>query len=208
MDFEETGTGRSSQSPEESGALVIASQSLGLAQQIELAQRANERKIATSVPLPQQEISTEAALLLKHFAAWCKSRGIKALPCAPTSVAAFIKSESDSGVRPQQIIEVVHLIEALHDNQGLANPVATAVVRCELGKLLKIEAPRSWRKTEWPLFYSLPIEVRAVIERRQRENDNALRRVQQDSALLKQQKGTDNDKEITGTRSEGSRCVA
>lgn len=175
---------------------MIASQSLGLAQQIELAQRANERKIAASVPLPQQEISTEAALLLKHFAVWCKSRGIKALPCAPTSLAAFVQSQNNDDVRPEQIIEVVHLIEALHDNQGLANPVATAVVvRSELSKILKIEAPRSWPTADKLKFAGLPVEIQEVGERRARQDERVLRRAQNETAELRhklkefQQKG-------------------
>jgi hypothetical protein len=161
--------------------------SLGLVQQLERSYRANEQRIATEIGIRQQEISTEAALLLRHFSAWCKARGVRHLPCASTSVAAFVRSEAAAGVSPTQIIEVAHLIEALHDNQGAANPVATAVVRYELGKILKIEAPRSWRKIEKPAFYSLPIEIRATVERRERENEKALRRVQNDLALLKQQ---------------------
>jgi hypothetical protein len=171
---------------------MIPSQSVGLAQQIERAQQANEAKLLAEVDPPKFNLDTELLLHLRHFKAFCQHHGVKDCPARPLTVAAFVRSESDAGVPSERILSAVEAIETNHDNAGHANPVATAVVRCELGKILKIEAPRSYRKTEKPAFYSLPIEVRAVVERRERENEKALRRVQNDLALLKHQtsKGT------------------
>ncbi len=108
---------------------MIPSPPIQLTQVIERVQANNEKKIAAEVGIPRQEVSTEAALLLRHFCAWCKARGVKSLPCAPVTVAAFVRAQGADGVAPDQILEALSGIEALHDNQGLPNPVATAVVR-------------------------------------------------------------------------------
>ena len=166
---------------------MIPAPPIGLVQQIEIAQQKNEQKISTEIGIPQQEISTEAALLLRHFSAWCKSRGIKALPCAPTSVAAFVRSESAIGVPPERIFDALQVIEAVHDNAGYSNPCATASVRVELGRLFNLDGhPRSWPKADRLKYNALPIELRIVIDRREIQNTRALRKLQNDFAAFKQ----------------------
>ena len=56
---------------------MIPAPPIGLVQQIEIAHQKNEQKIAAEVGIPQQDISTEASLLLRHFGAWCKSGELK-----------------------------------------------------------------------------------------------------------------------------------
>ena len=171
---------------------MVPSQTVSLAQQIERGQAANQQKIAAEIGIPQQDISTEAALLLRHFSAWCNSRGVKSLPCAPTTVAAFVRSEAAIGVSPEQIFDALAAIEALHDNSNYANPVATAAVRCELGRLFNLDGhPRSWPKADRLKYNALPIELRIVIDRRETQNTRALRKLQNDFAAFKQ-KGTEN----------------
>jgi len=158
---------------------------MNLPQQIEAAQQKNEAKLAAEIAPPKLEIETDALLLLRHFAAWCKERGIKSCPAQPATVAAFIRSQNSIGVQREQIFDALRAIEAMHDNHALPNPVATAAVRVELGRILNIEAPRSWPKADRVKFYSLPIEVRAVIERRAQQDTKALRRLQNEVAQLR-----------------------
>src|SRR5689334_6554844 len=101
-----------------------------LAQQIEAAQDRNEQKISTEIGAPKPTLDTTAILHLRKFADWCKTRGVRACPASPASVAAYIRSLV--GTQPEQIVEIVHAIELMHDQAGLANPVATAAVRAEL----------------------------------------------------------------------------
>ena len=71
-----------------------------------------------------------------------------------------------------------------------ANPVATAAVRCELGRLFNLDGhPRSWPKADRLKYNALPIELRIVIDRRETQNTRALRKLQNDFAAFKQ-KGT------------------
>jgi hypothetical protein len=172
---------------------MIASQSLGLAQQIERAQQANEAKLLAEVDPPRFNLDTELLLHLRHFKAFCQQHGVKDCPARPATVAAFVRGAA-AGVQPERILEGLQAIELLHDNAGLANPIASAAVRCELGRIFQIEAPRSWKKSDGLLFNGLPIEVRAVIARRARQDELTLRRLQNEVANLRK-KGITNGKE-------------
>jgi hypothetical protein len=168
---------------------MIPAPPISLVQQIEIAHAKNEQKIQAEVGIPQTDISTEAALQIKHFGAWCRSRGVKSLPSVPATVAAFIRSEAAIGVPPDRIVDAVWAIEALHDNAGYSNPWATASVRTEVGRILNLDGcPRSWPKADRLKYNSLPIEIRAVIDRREQQNSRALRKIQNNFADFK--KGT------------------
>jgi hypothetical protein len=154
---------------------------------IEQAQASNEKKLASQVPTPKQGLDSEALLLLRHFAEWAKQRGVKFLPCAPTSAAAFIRTESAVGVPADRIIRTLEAIQTMHDNAGLANPIATAPVRTELVRILKIDGPRSWSKAERLVFTSLAPEVQAIIQRHAKIDSDAVRKAQNQAAAFKQQ---------------------
>jgi len=164
---------------------VIASQSVSLAQQIERAQQANEAKIAASVSAPKFNLDTEVLLHLRHFKAFCQQHGVRHCPARPATVAAFIKNEAAAGVSPERIEEGLRAIELAHTNQNLANPVACPAPRAELQKLIGTEAPRSWKKSEGHLFASLPPEVRAIVSRRARQDEIALRKLQNEVSALR-----------------------
>src|SRR5262249_27511088 len=99
---------------------------MNLSLAIEQAQAVNEKKLASQVPAPKQELDSEALLLLRHFAEFTQQRGVRFLPCAPSSVAAFVRSEAAAGVPPQRILAALEAIQAAHDNGGLPSPIATA----------------------------------------------------------------------------------
>src|SRR5215831_18424364 len=139
---------------------------MNLAQSIEAAQANNEKRLASQVPALKLELDSEALLLLRHFAEWARARGVKFCPAAPASVAAFVRSEAAAGVPPERILSAVRAIEAMHNNEGLANPVATGICRAELQRILKTEPPASWNKQEQLLWLDLPPEIQAVISQR------------------------------------------
>ena len=135
---------------------------MSLVETIERAQIANEKKLAAEVKPPKPELDDEALRHMARFASWAKSRGVKPLPCAPVTLAAFVRAENAFGVPPDRIFDSVRAVEQTHDAAGLSNPAATLAVRTELGRILNLEAPRTWPKADRPIFNSLPIEVRAV----------------------------------------------
>jgi hypothetical protein len=166
---------------------MVPSPTIELHQQIEIAQQKNADKLAAELKPPRFELDTEALLALRHFKAWCDQRGVKSCPARPATAGAFVRSEAAAGVQPERIFDALQAIELLHDNAGLPNPIATAAVRAELGRILSVDAPRSWKKSDGLLFNGLPIEVRAVIARRARQDELAIRKLQNETATSRNQ---------------------
>jgi hypothetical protein len=169
---------------------------LSITDAIQLAQEKNEAALAQNVQPPPQELDSEALLLLRHWAEFCKARGIRACPARPASVAMFIRSENSLGVPVERILAALAAIEVMHNQAAESNPVACAMPRLELEKITNIEAPRTWPKVDRPLFQSLPPDVRAVIKRNADSTSLALRRLQNKVAAISQ-KGNCNADEKT-----------
>jgi hypothetical protein len=160
---------------------------------IDLATQANEQRIAAEINAPKQKLDdTHALLILRTFAEYCRSRGARWLPAAPATVAAFIRLQHANHIAAEIITKATDAIQIAHDQQGFANPIATAAVRAELGRILDIKAPRSWKKEEHLIFNGLPIEARAVIKRHADLDSLTLRRLQNRVAELAKQKGNCN----------------
>ena len=139
-------------------------------------------------------------MALRHFADYARSRGVKYLPCAPTTVAAFIRSESAIGVTPERIVLELRAIEQAHDSAGLPNPVACASPRMDLTRIIKTEGPRSWNKSERLVFAGLAPEVQGIILRHAKLDSDAVRRTQNEAAVLRSElksleKGNENAKQ-------------
>lgn len=156
-----------------------------LADAIAKAHIHNEARLAAGISVPLQ-LDADAASLLDPWNRFCSFHGCRNIGIRPQVVAAFIRAEASQRAEPHKIALTLSAIELLHDRHGLSNPVATAVVRAELERILKIEAPRSWPKAEQLMFASLPPEIRAIIARREREREIALRRAQNAAAELRQ----------------------
>jgi hypothetical protein len=154
-----------------------------LATAIQAAHIANEQKIAATVERVSPELSADELAALSVFNRWCGLNGLRNIPANPRVVAAWIRSEK--GTDPNKIIETLSAIERLHDFHSLPNPIATSTVRNELGRVMNIQPPRSWRKSEQLVFMSLPVEIRAAIERREHQRETELRRLQNEVAELK-----------------------
>jgi len=175
---------------------------MNLAAEIAAAHANNEAQLAKSIAVPTVSLDVDAQMRLQNFADFCKSVGVRPLPAAPATVAAYAKGEYTRGASADAILHTLQDIEALHSNANLANPVASMAVRAVLGDMLHIEAPRSWPQATRPLFNSLPIEVRAVIKRRQDQNDRAVRLAQQTAADLRHQLEALQRKEISNESPE------
>ncbi|MFY9839103.1 MAG: hypothetical protein WAK55_22030 [Xanthobacteraceae bacterium] len=145
---------------------------------ISLAQEKNEQSLAQHVSAPPTELDTEALLLLRRWAEFCRSRGIRACPARPASVAMYIRLEHSSGVPVEKTLASLAAITAMHNQASEANPVACAMPQAELSKILTVKAPRSWRKDEALLWGLLPPDVQSVIKRHIELDSLALRRLQ------------------------------
>jgi hypothetical protein len=164
---------------------------------ISLAQEKNEAALAQQVASPKAELDSDALMLLRHFAAFCKSRGVKVCPARPATIAMFIRSENALGVPVERVLASLAAITIMHDQATEANPCACSMPRAELAKILKVDAPRSWPKAERPLFYDLPPEVQAVVARRSEQDSTALRRLQNKVAEISKKGSNCNDDQKT-----------
>lgn len=157
---------------------------MNLAQAIAQA-RKNEQALASMIAAPKPQLESDALICVRRFGDWCRSKGVPFCPAQPATVAAYIRHENKEGANFQRIFDTVQAIEQMHDAAGVSNPCATMAVRHELGCIYHVDAPRSWPKADRPLFSSLPIEVRAVIERRAEQDSRAVRKAQQEATDLR-----------------------
>jgi hypothetical protein len=146
---------------------------MGLQDAIASAQQTHEQRLAASLNIEKPELTSDERRLVGIFQKFCAEKGVRAIPAAPATVAAFVQAQSNA-----DIIPMVEAIAAAHDHYGLANPSSTYSVRVILERRLRIEFPRSWSKQDRLLFAALPPEVRAVVGDRERQRDSALRRAQ------------------------------
>jgi hypothetical protein len=162
---------------------------------IEMAQESNERKLSADIEAPKQEIDSEGLLLLRHFAAFTKQRGVRFCPCKPATVAAFIRSEAALGVPPERILATLAAITAVHNQAAEANPVACAMPQAELGRILEIKPPRSWSKKlgEDLIFNTLPVDVQYIVKRHADLSSLELRHLQNRVADISKPKETKSD---------------
>jgi hypothetical protein len=174
-----------------------------LADAIAKAHVLNEEKLAAGIPIPQ--LDADAELHLASFNRFCSQHGVRNCPARPQVVAAFIRAEEKFGTEPQTIALILSAIEILHDRHGQSNPVASAVVRAQLERILRTEPPRSWAKAEQLMFAALPPEIRAVIVRRERDRERWLRNKMNELAELKKRQSDGAAKPVTNkedTKSE------
>ena len=73
---------------------------MNLAAEIAAAHAKNEAAVATSIAAPRLELDRTR---LQSFGDFCKQYGVRALPAAPATVAAFIKAEYTRGTAPDGI---------------------------------------------------------------------------------------------------------
>lgn len=62
------------------------------------------------------------------FDAWCRERGVNALPASPEDVAAFLAEQADTGRRPSTVARRCAAIAYAHLAVDLADPTRSAIV--------------------------------------------------------------------------------
>jgi hypothetical protein len=192
------------------------SRQMSLVDAISLAQDRNAAKLAAEIPPAKPELDSEGLMHLRHYAAWCKQRGVRFCPSKPSTIAAFIRSEAANHVPPATLFAAMLAVEALHDSQNEPNPVACAAPRAELmrimdamdkkditiegqaqlAKVLDVRPPESWSKSERLLFDDLPPAVKGVIFRRDEQQRRAVRHAQNEAAELRHKLKSYSKKEI------------
>ena len=195
---------------------MVSGQAISLAQAVQRGQIQNEARVAEQINPPKLDISTDELKHWRRFKQWCAGTGVRFFPARPCSVAAWIENERLAGCAAVAVEAGLRAIEIFHANANLANPVACSPPREELLKLIGTEAPRSWSKSEWPLWATVPPEVRSIIKRRDLDSSRAVRKAQNEAgelrqklkqlqdelALLKQQKGNLNESQTIVRRQE------
>jgi hypothetical protein len=144
---------------------------------------ANEAALSQCFP-PPPELSPEARQLLTPFLQWTEAQKVRALPAKPCTVAAFCQWQKDKGAPKEKLNATLSAIEALHNAASVGNPIATPIVRT-ITAASTIEPPRSWTKDEKVLFTGLPVEIQAVIARREKNRETELRRAQNEAGELR-----------------------
>jgi hypothetical protein len=135
----------------------------------------NSEQIHSSLGLPRVEPTAEQLNIWRSLEAHAATRGVRAFPSTPALVADFLNTLID-----EELEDACQAIQSIHDSVGSSSPVATIAVRTILERRLRAESPKSWSRDDKQLFASLPVEIRAVLARRENERDAGLRRKQQE----------------------------
>src|SRR5262245_11944782 len=170
----------------------------------EIAQ--SEAQIASCFPPPSQ-LSDDARQRLIPFLAWCEQQKVRPVPCRPQCVAAYCQHQQDIGVSRQVIAERLEAIADLHNAASWGNPCATPVVRRVTGAST-IEAPRSWDKESKIAFTELPVEIQAVIAKREQDRETAMRRAQNEAGELRRLLKTAADTKPVATKEKETTNMA
>jgi hypothetical protein len=149
---------------------------------LDAGEKALATELALVLPAVQSELTPEQRELFQIFAAWCDQKACRKCPAKPWALAAFIIDQEKLGVPAERILATIQAIEAAHDQHGLANPTATAVVRAAMDRILTVDPPRSWPKEDKAAFAMLPAGIREAISRRELQRDRDLRRRQNELA--------------------------
>jgi hypothetical protein len=161
--------------------------------------------------MPVAELDGEPLAYLRDFLSWCASNGVRHCPAKPTTVAAWIVSLPENGGNQERILATLAAIELLHDRHGKPNPVATAIVRAALDRVIKVDPPpRSWPKPDKISFALLPADIRAIIAKRERDRERVMRRDQNAAAKDRQTNGAEtkpveHEKELRDDNQEAAR---
>ena len=160
---------------------------MNLVEQIQAAQARNLAALSAKTPLPAPKDLRDAERgLLANFAKFCAAHGVSECPAAPVVIAAWIRSERAIGIESERVLATLAALAKAHDVAGLANPICTHAVRAACEEFLDTsEAPQSWNKEERYLWAVLPPDIRTVISRRDRQQCLVVRRVQNETAELR-----------------------
>jgi hypothetical protein len=75
------------------------------------------------------------------FRGWCAGRGVSALPAAPATVAAYLSTEADRGIKASSIGRRVAAISYAHRLAGLPGPTEVEAVRAVIRGIRRTLTP-------------------------------------------------------------------
>lgn len=84
----------------------------------------------------------------RTFAEWCVARGLRAMPAAPETVAAFLAAEADREFRPVTIAKRAAAIAAAHRAQDHPNPCDSGAVAAVLAGIRRERGTRPLRRAK------------------------------------------------------------
>ena len=103
------------------------------------------------------------------FVEYCNSHNVRHLPARPATVASFLLD--DRQLSHDRMLEILTVITRAHDQHGLSNPTATAIVRAVIETVMEDKPPRSFSKDEKEIFASLPADLRFALSRLERRRE-------------------------------------
>ena len=94
---------------------------------------------------------------IRAFEAWCRERGLVALPAEPESVASFLAHEAQRGLAVSSISRRAAAIRLLHRGAGQTSPTESEIVRSTLRGIRRTlgVAPKQKRPLTSELLLSL-----------------------------------------------------
>lgn len=161
---------------------------LARAEEIRQAERQLADTVAGTLAYAPPGLTDEQSTRVAAFSKWAAIHGVRALPAAPATVAAFVLDQGGLKVPLDGIADTLAAVAALHDLQGLANPTSTNIVHHALANVgggQGIVAPRSWTNEERAEFFKLPLHVQRVVSRRDGEREREIRRIQNELARMR-----------------------
>ena len=91
---------------------------------------------------------------LKHFVEWCAAEGLSALPATPDTIANYIATLSDNGMKPATITRRLASIAKAHQAKNYDSPCAMrhAVVKAVLAGIRRTQGIAQKQKAKsWEL---------------------------------------------------------
>jgi hypothetical protein len=101
------------------------------------------------------------------FATFAQRYGVPALPCRPSTCAAFcLDHQSDLGTG--KLIDLLATIAQAHVAAGFADPTTSWQVDAVMARFanVELEPPRSWTKEDRVEFFRLPVVVQEIVLRK------------------------------------------
>lgn len=117
------------------------------------------------------------------FIRWCEDRSLPWRPANPAVIAKFVMGHTTPG----KLVDELRELSLAHTSQGLPDPVAAWQVVDAIGRVVKVETPRSWKKEQRLLFAALAPDMQQHISDRESQRDKEVRRAQNEAADARKQ---------------------
>jgi hypothetical protein len=107
------------------------------------------------------------------FENWCLLHDRKALPAAPSDVAAFVATIAPMGI--EKVWPIIGEISRAHYMAGLADPTLGGPVALAVNDIAKIKPPLSWPEDQRFRFVSLPHDLQKFLSAQDKRQNAVVR---------------------------------